>query len=194
MQNENPNSNREKCETIVESLYKEFSLRHKKELEKQKAFISESYNAKNSYYSGAHIMAIVKAEIDYIQRLMNYILEKIEDDFSNIPLSDFKQKLGTIIFQEYDEAIPPLEDFAKGVSRGSNIKGLIEPIKGAKQNSMEILEARCKLENVKTVVNRNTVFISHAAEDAVLAEIVKNQIDNVFEKKLMFLFQASLAQ
>lgn len=29
-----------------------------------------------------------------------------------------------------------------------------------------------------------TVFISHAAEDAVLAEIVKTQIDNVFEKKI----------
>ncbi len=29
-----------------------------------------------------------------------------------------------------------------------------------------------------------TIFISHAAEDAVLAEIVKTQIDNVFEKKV----------
>ena len=38
------------------------------------------------------------------------------------------------------------------------------------------------LESVKT--GANTIFISHAAEDAVLAEIVKTQIDNVFEKKV----------
>jgi hypothetical protein len=184
MQNEHSNSKREKCETIVESLCKEFSLRHKEELKKEKASISESYNAKNSYYSGAYIMAIVNAEIDYIRRLMDYILGKIEADFSNIPLSDFKETFGTIISQEYDEAIPPLEDFAKRVSRGSHIRGFIAPIKGAKQNSMEILEARSKLDNVKTAVKGNTVFISHAQEDASVAEIVKTQIDKVFGSRL----------
>lgn len=35
-----------------------------------------------------------------------------------------------------------------------------------------------------TVPVSKTIFISHAAEDAVLAEIVKTQIDNVFEKKV----------
>ena len=92
MQNENPNSNREKCETVVESLYKEFSLRHKKELEKQKASISESYNAKNSYYSGAHIMAIVKAEIDYniLDRLCTGKASKLIDVINGIDVEYFQ--------------------------------------------------------------------------------------------------------
>ncbi len=38
------------------------------------------------------------------------------------------------------------------------------------------------LESVNT--GTKTIFISHAAEDAVLAETVKTQIDNVFEKKV----------
>ena len=184
MQNDHQNSNMKKCETIIESLYKEFSLRHEKELENQKASISESYNAKNSFYSGAHIMAIVKSEIDYIQRLMDHLLEKIEADFPNIPLKDFQKKLGAIVSQEYDRAIPVLEKFAKGISRGSNVGHYIKQVTDAKKNNLEILDARCKLRQVKKTINKPSVFISHAAEDAVLAEIVKNQIDNVFETKI----------
>jgi len=184
MQNEHPNSNREKCDSIVESLYKEFSLRTGMEFKDQKAIISEQYNAKHSFYSGAHIKAIVKAELDHIQQLVDYLIGKIEADFSNIPLADFKKKLSVIISQEYDRAIPVLEEFAKGISRGSNVGQYIKPVTDAKKNNLEILDARCKLRQVKKTINKPSVFISHANEDAVLARAIKTQIDNVFEKKV----------
>lgn len=48
---------------------------------------------------------------------------------------------------------------------------------------VDSLEVKSKnLESVNTAAN--TIFISHANEDAVLARAIKTQIDNVFEKKV----------
>ncbi len=169
---------------IVESLYREFSLRNKRELKKQKAGISESYNARNALYSGAHINAIFKAEFDYIQRLMDHLLVSIEKNFPNIPFSKFKKRLVAVISQEYDEATPALINFARGISRGSSVERYMKQITDAKQNTMEIVDVRCKLHQAKKAANRNSIFISHAKEDASVAEVVKTQIDKVFGKGL----------
>lgn len=167
------------CNTIVESLYKDFSLRNEKQLQTQKALTSEDYSGR-AFYNSAHIQAIVKVELDYIQRLMDHLLERIETDFPNIPLDNFKQKITAIISQEYDRAIPVLQDFAKGILRGTNTEAYIKPIAEAKLDAMEMLEARCRLSEVKKVKSKNTVFLSHAVEDASVAQAIKTEIDKVF--------------
>ena len=101
MQNNHSNSGQIDCDSIVESLHKEFSIRNQKEFEEQKARISESYNAKHSFYSSAHIKAIFKAEFGYIQRLMDHLLGNIEKKFPDIPLNDFKIMLVSVNSQEY---------------------------------------------------------------------------------------------
>lgn len=69
--------------------------------------------------------------------------------------------------------------------RGNKDFGNIEMTDRKKAREGGYLKTAPEPKNLESVnTGAKTIFISHAAEDAVLAEIVKTQIDNVFEKKI----------
>ena len=162
-------------DVIVESLRKEFLIRTQRELQNEKSRIGRKYQIAGMSHSSPYVKAILHLEFEHKRQLFDHILKTIEKDLPDIPLSEFKGKLFTVIEQEYDKIIPVTENLP-GFG-----KSQIEDEKGS---TKEIVDGRCVISQGKVRMNKKTIFISHAKEDTHLAEAIKTQIDKVFGKGL----------
>ena len=92
--------------TIVELLRKDYWLENEGNLKQEIAKVVQDFINRGLYNSTACTGKQLQVRFDHIENLFNYIIESLKKDFADIPLSNFKEKLFTIVDEEYKKSTP----------------------------------------------------------------------------------------
>lgn len=191
---------------IFDLLKKEYLLRSEDNLNQKIAEIAQDFMSRGFSNSTTCVGKQLSAHFEHINEMINYIVKSIEQDFSDIPLDDVKEKLFTILDDEYKKLVPfaNIQLVKAGLAQQNILRSVEQQINSKKEKAKQAIETRLFIlgrKKIIAVASKNsesvnteakTIFISHANEDAALAEIIKTQIDNVFEKKIN-VFVSSIA-
>jgi hypothetical protein len=167
--------------SIVESLRMELLARTEDELQRQKSRIGREHQLAGAAPGSAYVQAILRAECDHKQRLLDHLMESIGTAFPGVLLDHFKDALFHVIEEEYAK-IPLAMDKPAIRTRGYQPASYTGQILKQKETATRIVEAKCSVSRGGVPVGKRAIFISHAQEDAPLAEVVKVQIEKVFGK------------
>ena len=191
---------------IFDLLKKDYLLKSEDNLNQKIAEIAQDFISRGLPNSTACVGKQLSAHFEHINELINYIEKSIEQDFSNIPLDNVKEKLFTIVDEEYRKLVPVANSglVSAGLAQKNILESFEQQINNKKEKAKQAIETRLSIlgrKKVIAVASKNsesvnteakTIFISHANEDAAFAEIIKTQIDNVFGKKIN-VFVSSIA-
>jgi hypothetical protein len=177
---ENPTTDRK---GIVDSLRRGFLARTEDELHRQISRIGRQHQIAGAAFGSAHAQAVLHAEFDHKQRLLDHLMDSVGTTFPKIPLDHFKDAMLQVIDEEYAKISVTTGKSAMR-ARGRAPTSYTAQIQKRIEIAKGIVEDRCSISKAKLRMNRRTIFMSHAEEDAVTAKMIKTQVDNVFEKGL----------
>jgi hypothetical protein len=92
--------------TIVELLKKDYLLKNEDNLKQELAKVAQDFVSRGLYNSTVCTGKQLQVHFNHLENLFNYIIESLKKDFADIPLSNFKEKLFTIVDEEYKKLIP----------------------------------------------------------------------------------------
>ena len=143
-------SQQNNCDEIIDLLVKDYWSKYKSELNQELAVANLGFGKRT-----IRISKQFHTEFEYINKLIDYVSESLEKDYSNIPLEKCKNKLLSIVDSEYRRLIPKANArlveaalYSEGV--GKQFKKLILD---EKEKSKERIRIRCALsEKAKVAV------------------------------------------
>jgi len=118
------NSQQNDCEEIVELLVKDYYSKYKSDLDQEIARIAQDFIDRGLFNSTVRVSRQLDTEYEYIQKLIDYIIKSLKQDFKHIALQACKDKLLTIAETEYRKLIPRTN--SRLVQANLAQKGLLE--------------------------------------------------------------------
>jgi hypothetical protein len=179
-----PDSERD-CDNIIELLKKEYYLDTEDGLMQQIADITQDFISRGLFNSTICVSKQLEARYEHIDKLIEYILGSLEQNFTDIPLSDFKEMLSTIVEDEYEKLIPFANScLAKaGLYEPSMSKQFKVGIINIKEKSIKVIETKCFIaEKQKTIREHDSPnikaggHISAGGDIIVGKEIIKSSV------------------
>lgn len=183
----------ERARRLIETRFQE----RRKILPKEILKIKEEMNFRNALYSGATLQKIHAAcaqEVDMRSKVVWDSLKRVHR-IIGLPVtdtlaSDMKEEINHYIYKITEEIstlmykqMPCSEQDARRHNLDKEKQDNIQKFDVEVDLYVDSLAVESK--NSESVSNGSKmIFISHANEDAALAEAIKTQIDNVFEKKI----------
>jgi len=99
-------SQQNNCDDVLELLVKDYWSKYKSDLDKEIAKIAQDFVNRKLFNSTVRVGRQLHTEFEYVQKLIDYIIKSLKQDFSHIPLNACKDKLLTIVEGEYKKLIP----------------------------------------------------------------------------------------
>ncbi len=100
------NTQQNNCDDVVDLLVKKYWSESKSELDHKIAEISQDFINRRLFNSTVRVSKQLHATVEYVNKLIGYIMESLKKDFGHIPLSAFKDKLLSVMEREYEKLIP----------------------------------------------------------------------------------------
>jgi hypothetical protein len=128
--------------TIVELIQKDYLLENEDNLKQKIAEIVQDFISRGLANSTACVSKQLQVHFEHNNKLIDHIIESLKQDFVGIPLANFKEKLLTIVDEEYKKLIP----FANsclvnaGLAQWDMLSGYENTINNNKQKAKQIIE------------------------------------------------------
>ncbi len=135
-------SQQNNCDDVLELLVKDYWSKYKSDLDKEIAKIAQDFVNRKLFNSTVRVSRQLHTEFEYVQKLIDYIIKSLKQDFSHIPLNACKDKLLTIVEGEYKKLIPRTNSSL--VQAGLAQEGILAQYKKGIINEME--KAKEKVE------------------------------------------------
>jgi len=131
----------------IELLKKDYLLKTENKLNKKIGEIVQDFISRGLYNSTACIGKQLQAHFEHKDKLIDYIIESLEQDFSDIPLQHFKEKLLTTVDEEYKKLIPFSNSFLvnAGLAQQSTFKSFEQQINNKKKRAKQAIETKCAI-------------------------------------------------
>jgi hypothetical protein len=141
----NTNKHKEKdFDSIIELLRKDYLSKNAKNLTKRTGEIVQDHISRGLYNSSVCISKQLHARYDHINSLVDYIIESLEKDFTNVPLEQCKEKLLAIVDEEYKKLGPFVNIFLvnTGLASQSTLKNFEQGINSKKVGVKQAIETK----------------------------------------------------
>ncbi len=131
-------------DVIVRPLQKDYLLENEDNLKQKTAEIVQDFISRGSANSTDCVSKQLQAHFKHNNKLIDHIIESLKQDFADIPLVNFKEKLFTIVDEEYKKLIP----FANsrlvnaGLASPSILKSVERQIGNKKEKAKQTIETR----------------------------------------------------
>jgi len=146
------------CDDVVELLVNNFWSKSKSELEQKIANIAQDFISRKLFNSTVRINKQLHTEYEFVQKLIEQIIESLKQDFSHIPLATCKDKLLSIVEIEYKKLIP--RTTSRLVKANLGQKGILEQYKkgilGEMEKAKEKIEIKCAISEKENAAARAT--------------------------------------
>jgi hypothetical protein len=154
------NSRQKNCDDVVELLVKKYWSKSKSNLDQEIAKIAQDFVSRNLFNSTVRISRQFHIEFEYVDKLIEYVMESLKKDFSHVPLATCKNKLLKIAEREYKRLIPKAT--SRLVESNLNLKGTVE---GYEKGILDELEkTKKKIEIHCALSEREDVDVEHDGE------------------------------
>jgi len=129
---------------IIELLKKDYLLKTEDSLKEETAGIVQDFISRGLYNSTACTSKQLQAHFDYINKLLDHILELLEKDFADIPLKQIKEKLFTITDEEYKKLLPIANSHLvnAGLAQPDILKTIEQQINNKNKKVKQTIETR----------------------------------------------------
>jgi len=161
-------------DTIVELLQKDYLLENEDNLKQKTAEIVQDFISRGLANSTACVSKQLQAHFEHINELIDHVIKSLKQDFAGIPLANFKEKLLTIVNEEYKKLIP----FAKlrlvnaGLASPSILKSVEQQINKEEERAKQIIETRCAILEKQKAVPKDKGDLAET-EQVSLHEIIE---------------------
>lgn len=136
------NTRQNNCDDVVDLLVKKYWSESKSELDQKIAQIAQDFISRKLFNNTVRISKQLHTEYEFVQKLIEQIIESLKQDFSHIPLATCKDKLLSIVEIEYKKLIP--KTTARLVEGNLAQKGMLENY--GKGILAEMEKAKAKIE------------------------------------------------
>ncbi|HUU18044.1 MAG TPA: hypothetical protein VMW72_12905 [Sedimentisphaerales bacterium] len=147
------NAQQNNCDDVVDLLVKKYWSESKSELDQKIAQIAQDFINRRLFNSTARVSKQLHATIEYVNKLIGYIMESLKKDLGHIPLSTFKDKLLSVMEREYEKLIPKTTAWL--VEGNLAQKGILEQYKKSITDEMgkskEKIEIQCAISEKEKV-------------------------------------------
>jgi len=153
----NSNKHEEKdFESIIELLMRDYLSKNSKILTQRTGEIVQDHINRGLYNSTVCINRQLQVHYDHIDGLIDYIIESLKRDFTNISLGQCKEKLFAIVEYEYKKLIPFANAFLvnAGLVSQNILKDFEREINSNKEKAKQALETK-----VTIIEKQNTVIV-----------------------------------
>ncbi|MBA7691426.1 hypothetical protein ES703_99970 [subsurface metagenome] len=144
-------------DSIIELLRKDYLSKTEDDLKRRIGEIAQDFVNRGLFNNTARVSKQLHAEFEYIQKLIDYIVKSLKQNFGHIPLPSCKNKLFTIVEREYKKLIP--KTTARLVEGNLAQKGMLENYgKGilAEMEKAEVkIEIRCAVLEKEKMAAKN---------------------------------------
>jgi len=137
------NSKQNNCDEIIDLLVKNYRSQKTSELNKKVGEIAQDFINQNLFNSTARISKQLHVEFDYIDQLIDYVIESLENEYSHFPLRTCKNHLIKIIETEYKKLIP--KSAARLVEANLYNEGMEKQFKKKIHDEMDKSKERIKI-------------------------------------------------
>lgn len=147
--------------TIVELLKKDYLLKTENNLKQKIGEIIQDFISRGLYNSNACTGSQLQAHFDHIDKLIDHILESLEQDFPDIPLEQVKEQLFTTVDEEYKKLVPLANSHlvSAGLAQQSNLESFKQLINGKKEKTKQAIETKLAiLEKKKATPPPGSIF------------------------------------
>jgi len=143
--------------TIVELLKKDYLSRTENNLKQKIGEITQDFIDRGFYNSTACTGKQLQAHFDHIDEIIDHILESLKQDFADIPLEQFKEKLLTIVDGEYKKLIPFANSHlvSAGLAQPSILKDFERQINNKKEKAKQTIEIRLAILEKQKAASKN---------------------------------------
>ncbi len=148
------NTRQNNCDDVVDLLVKKYWSESKSELDQKIAQIAQDFISRKLFNSTVRISKQLHTEYEFVQKLIEQIIESLKQDFSHIPLATCKDKLLSIVEIEYKKLIP--KTTARLVEGNLAQKGMLENY--GKGILAEMEKAKGKVKIQCTILEKQKVF------------------------------------
>ena len=147
------NTRKNNCDDVVELLVKKYWSESKRELDQKIAQIAQDFISRGLFNSTARVSKQLHATIEYVNKLIGYILESMKKDFGHIPLGAFKNKLLSVVEREYEKLIPKTTAwlFEGNLAQKDILEQYKNGIIGEMGKSKEKIEIQCAISEKEKV-------------------------------------------
>jgi len=130
--------------TIVELLRKDYWLENEDNLKQEIAKVSQDFINRGLYNSTVCTGKQLQVHFDHLENLFNYIIESLKKDFADIPLSNFKEKLFTIVDEEYKKLIPLAYShlIQAGLAQKNTLKCIEQQVNKKREKTKQAIETK----------------------------------------------------
>ena len=142
---------RKKCEKIINTLIQEYHLHHRKEAKNQIGKVAIDHISRGFANSTAVVSRKLAVEYDYIDKLVDFLLQSLEKDFPKIDLKSCEEFLVRAVEIEYKKLPPTANTWLMQACMAQQgiIKqyenGILKKLKETKKS----IENRCALSTEK---------------------------------------------
>lgn len=147
------NTRQNNCDDVVDLLVKKYWSEVKSELDQKIAQIAQDFISRKLFNSTVRISKQLHTEYEFLQKLIEQIIESLKQDFSHIPLATCKDKLLSIVEMEYKKLIP--RTTSRLVKANLGQKGILEQYKKGITDEMgkskEKIEIQCAISEKEKV-------------------------------------------
>jgi len=140
-------SRHDNCDDVVDLLVKDYWSKSRSDLDQTIAKIGQDFVSRHLFNSTIRISCQLHTEFEYVNMLIDYVIESLEKNFSHIPSATCKNKLLTIVEREYKKLIP--KTTSRLVESNLGQKGTVESyergILDEMEKSKEKVEIQCAI-------------------------------------------------
>jgi hypothetical protein len=142
---------RKKCDKIVNRLIQEYHSRHHREANQLIAEVQQDHISRGFANSTIVVSKKLSVKYDYIDKLVDSLLQSLERDFPNFPLKDCKQILIKSVEAEYKKLHPTVNAWLMEacMAQQGKIEQFNDSILRRFKETQKNIEIRCELSNEK---------------------------------------------
>ena len=133
--------------TIVELIQKDYLLENEDDPKQKTAEILQDFISRGLANSTACVSKQLQVHFEHNKNLIDHIIESLKQDFAGIPLANFKEKLITIVDEEYRKLIPFANSYLvnAGLAQSSILKSFEQQINSKKEKAKQAIETKIAL-------------------------------------------------
>jgi len=148
---------RDECENIVELLAKDYLAKHRSDLNNKIGRIAADFIERGLSNSTAMVTKQMSANFEYLDGMINYVIESLKKDFDYIPLGNCKDKLVTILETEYKGLIPFINSLliSTGLATQSTLDSFQKRVLDELEKAKEKIKIQCEISERKKVVSKD---------------------------------------
>jgi len=151
------NSRQNNCDEVVGLLAEDYLSKSKAQLSHKIGEIAQDFINRGLFNGTARIGKQMHAEFEYLDGLVNHVIQSVKKDFSHIPLDKCKSELITLMEREYKKLIPKINSrlSTSGMVTEGNLKNFENAVLKEIEKAKEKIEIQCAISGKEKEGNKH---------------------------------------